>query len=163
MTTRPIYYGSAGGVNINNETPDHGVGFGMGDFGRMQSEGFDAQSVLDYLSSWGGRVGPNAQSALTKYAADQRAADQAARDKRINDRLAAAMAYTPPPPPDPPIINIPPPAPTVPAPMSIAGNTAGVQRKKSRAEKSGRTSSGTNQFNRSMYISPVAPLNNLNV
>ena len=51
----------------------------------------------------------------------------------------------------------------VPAPMSIAGNTAGVQRKKSKAEQTGRTSSGTNQFNRSMYISPVVPLSNLNV
>ena len=59
-------------------------------------------------------------------------------------------------------MNIPPPPPTVPAPMSIQGNAAGVKRKKSKGELSGATSQGTSQFNRSMFISP-APLTNLNV
>ena len=142
---RPVFSGTAGGVNINSVTPGYGVGFGMGDFNRVKSDNYDAQSVLDYLSNWNNPVGPKARTALTQYAAQQRADD-----------------FTPPPPPPAPIVNIPPPAPTVPAPMSIKGNAAGVKRKKSRGEMSGATSQGTNQFNRSMFIGP-APLTNLNV
>ena len=55
------------------------------------------------------------------------------------------------------------PAAAVPAPMSIQGNAAGVKRKKSKAESSGSSSKGSSQFNRSMYINPVTPLNNLNL
>ena len=57
-----------------------------------------------------------------------------------------------------------PPAPTtVPAPMAIRGNATGVKKKKSATEKTGRNASGSNQFNRSMFINPVAPLTNINV
>ena len=147
--SRPIYTGNAGGVDINTETiangTNYGVGFGMGDFRRMQAAGYDGQSVLDYLGTWNNPIAPAARTAVVQYAANQRAAD-----------------YKPPAPPPAPVINIPPPAPTVPAPMSIKGNAAGVKRKKSRGEMSGATSQGTSQFNRSMFISP-APLTNLNV
>ena len=142
---RPVYGGTAGGVSANSPTPGFGVGFGMGDFNRAMSDGYGAQSIINYLSTSNLTVGPRARNALNQLAANQRAAD-----------------YSPPPPPPAPVVNIPPPPPTVPAPMSIQGNAAGVKRKKSKGELSGATTQGTNQFNRSMFISP-APLTNLNV
>ena len=62
-----------------------------------------------------------------------------------------------------PEIDIPDPAPTIPTPMSIKGNAAGVKRKKSKGEISGASTKGTSQFNRSMFINPSAPISNINV
>jgi hypothetical protein len=47
--------------------------------------------------------------------------------------------------------------------MAIRGNATGVKKKKSTTEKTGRNASGSSQFNRSMFINPVAPLTNINV
>lgn len=65
--------------------------------------------------------------------------------------------------PEFPEIEIPDPAPTIPTPMSIKGNAAGVKRKKSKGEISGANTKGTSQFNRSMFINPSAPISNINV
>ena len=65
--------------------------------------------------------------------------------------------------PAPATIEIPDPAPTIPTPMSIKGNAAGVKRKKSRGEQRGTSTKGTSQFNRSMFINPSAPISNINV
>ena len=50
---RPVFGGTAGGVAIDTPTPGYGVGFGMGDFNRAISDGYGAQSIINYLSTWG--------------------------------------------------------------------------------------------------------------
>ena len=61
---RPVYGGTAGGVSANSPTPGFGVGFGMGDFNRAMSDGYGAQSIINYLSTWN-PLGPRARTALT--------------------------------------------------------------------------------------------------
>lgn len=149
MTKR--YRGDAGGYNINVAGPaadgiDYGIGFGQGDLRRALREGYSPQSIASYVyGEFGGAIGDEARANL--------------------DSLLAIQEPPPLPAYQPPNIkvNVPPPAKPIPAPMSIKGNAAGVKKKKSKAEMSGRVSSGTSQFNRNMFISPVAPLSNLNV
>lgn len=143
------YQGTAGGVNINN--PDaYGVGFGQGDLSRALADGNSPQDIANYVyGSYGGAIGPVARAQLNQLLAQP-----------APPEMPELPAYQPP----QISVNIPPPAKVVPAPMSIKGNASGVKKKKSKAEQAGRTSSGTNQFNRSMFITPsVAPLSNLNV
>lgn len=148
--SRPVYGGSAAGVNINDPSGIYGVGFGPGDARRAIQDGYSARSVLEFLGSWNnGPVTSDARQMLLNESQNQYQSD-----------LRSAMpAYQPP----QVTVNTPPPAPTVPAPMAIRGNATGVKSKKSKAEKTGRNASGTNQFNRSMFINPVSPINNINV
>jgi len=128
------------------------VYFGHQDYAQARGSGQNPLQILQYLQNNMGQL----------------------RDKNVpgggglyDEVLADANRYqaaqqAPPPPPPAPVINIPPPPSTVPSPMAVRGNASGVKRKKSRADQQGLTTSGTSQFNRSMFINPV-PINNLNV
>lgn len=130
-------------------SPDY---FGHADYAQARGSGYNPLQILQYLQANQSQLrDKNVPGGGGLY--DEVRADA--------DRYQKAM-QPPPPPPPAPKVEIPPPPPTVPAPMAIRGNASGVRRKKSKADQLGTNTSGTSQFNRSMFINPV-PINNLNV
>jgi len=128
---------------------DEGNGLGLSAYNRAKGSGLSAEEVGQQAGSQGLFF---ADKAKLQYQTD------------LNSQLQEeAAAFTPP--TIQPAAPAPAPLPPgqAPAPMAIRGNATGVTRKKSKAERTGRNASGTNQLNRNMFINPVAPLSNINV
>lgn len=147
LNTAPTYTGLRA-----FKSPEYadGQGFGLSAYNRARASGLSAQELGQQAGSQGFFF---AEKAKAQYQTDL--------NQELSEELAAARqpANITPAAPAP----LPPPPGQAPAPMAIRGNATGVARKKSRAEKTGRNASGTNQLNRSMFINPVAPLSNINV
>jgi hypothetical protein len=58
------YQGVAEGVNIYEDTPGYGVGFGPGDLRRARNEGYSDESIRQYLQSYRGGIGEDAARLL---------------------------------------------------------------------------------------------------
>lgn len=128
--------------------------YGHADYYYQRNQGTKASQILNWLDSDMSRLSQGVRNQPGGGGLYDQIFAAAEREREME-----MPAYQPP----NITISAPPPPSTVPAPMAIRGNATGVKKKKSATEKTGRNTSGTNQFNRSMFINPVAPLTNINV